>query len=294
MTRMQTLRWSALVIVAGAALAVGPCVAGDVVTVGRRAAANRQISMDRIDHGTWDALLQRYVDNRGMVDYTAWNANASDVELLDNYLATLSEASLSEPTSRNGQLAYWINAYNAVTIKGILREYPTSSIRNHTAKVFGYNIWDDLLLHVGDRRFSLNQIEHDLLRKMREPRIHFAIVCASIGCPKLMNRAYTGAELDAQLAQNTRDFFADPGKFRYDVGTNRIQISPILQWFGEDFGPDMRARLATIAPYLPDDASRRLARSGRATVSYLEYDWNLNDQKTAAGGHPRTARAGRR
>ena len=288
---MQTIRWSALFVVLVGALAVGPCVAGEKVTVGRRAPANQQVVMDRIDHAIWDALLRRYVDDRGMVDYTAWKANAADVEALDNYLATLSRASLSQPTSRSGQLAYWINAYNATTIKGILREYPTSSIRNHTAKIFGYNIWDDLVLSVGDRTFSLNQMEHDVLRKMREPRIHFAIVCASIGCPKLMNRAYTAAQLDTQLAQSTRDFFADPAKFRYNAGSGQMQISPILQWFGEDFGPGIRERLASIAPYLPDDPSRALARGGTAQVSYLGYDWNLNDQATAPRTNPRTARA---
>ena len=99
--------------------------------------------------------------------------------------------------------------------------------------------------------------------------------------------------MDVQLAQSTRDFFADPSKFRSDSRSGRIHVSPILKWFAEDFGSSMSGRLATIAPYLPDDASRRLAESGRAQLSYLPYDWNLNDQATASARTPRTERARR-
>ena len=171
------------------------------------------------------------------------------------------------------------------TIQGILREYPTSSIRNHTAKFIGYNIWDDLLLFVGDRQYSLNQIEHEVLRKMGEPRIHFAIVCASVGCPKLRNRAYTAQSINKQLASNTQAFFADRTKFKFDARTNQIQVSPILDWFEEDFGTTRAEQMATIAPYLPSESAQRLAKSGTARVSYLQYDWALNDQSN----RPRTA-----
>ena len=134
--------------------------------------------------------------------------------MLAEYLRHLSQASRSQQASPQARMAYWINAYNALTIHGILREYPTSSIRNHTAKVFGYNIWDDLLLPVGDSHFSLNQIEHEVLRKMAEPRIHFAIVCASNGCPPLSNRAYWASQLEQQLAEGCRRFFADPSPLK--------------------------------------------------------------------------------
>jgi len=168
-----------------------------------------------------------------------------------------------------------------VTLKGILREYPTDSIRNHTAKLWGYNIWDDLYLAVGDGKYSLNQMEHEILRKAGEPRIHFAIVCASIGCPRLLARAYTPEQLDAQLAINTQQFFSDPSKFRYDAASSQIWISPILSWFAGDFGSNLAAQMATIAPYLPDEAAQQLARSGSARVAYLEYDWGLNDRAKA-------------
>jgi len=118
-----------------------------------------------------------------MVDYRRWNASQEDRQALDEYVVHLSAANLEEKASRNSRLAFWINAYNAVTMYGILREYPTSSIRNHTAKVVGDNIWNDLKLDVGGRLDTLNDMEHKILRKMGQPGIHFAIVCASVGCP---------------------------------------------------------------------------------------------------------------
>ena len=108
---------------------------------------------------------------------------------------------------RESQLAFWINAYNAVTIRGILREYPTTSIRSHTPRLFGYHIWKDLKLYVGGKPYSLDQIEYEVLRQMDEPRIHFATVCASISYPNLLNEAYVPGELEIQLAANAKDFF---------------------------------------------------------------------------------------
>lgn len=261
-------------------LAVSSCEAGPTVTVGANVAAAQRVAIEKIDHSAWDALLQKYVDERGFVDYSAWKASASDQQALDGYLRHLSSASLGGKPSREARLAFWINAYNAATVKGILREYPTTSIRNHTAKLIGYNIWKDLVLPVDGKNYSLEQIEHEVLRKMSEPRIHFAIVCASIGCPRLLNRAYTASELNEQLSTNAKAFFADKSKFTYDTRRRTIQVSPILEWFATDFGASAADQMRTIAPYLPDDAAKKLAQSGAASVSYLDYDWNLNDRKT--------------
>ena len=175
-------------------------------------------------------------------------------------------------------MAYWINAYNAVTVEGILREYPTSSIKNHTGLV-GYNIWDDLLLRVGDESRSLNAIEHEILRKLGEPRIHFAIVCASIGCPRLLNEAFLAERLDEQLSENARHFFAQSRNFRIDDAANTVYLSSILSWFGGDFGSSQAEQLAWVAPYFADDAAREAAAAEGVTVKYLDYDWNLNEQK---------------
>ncbi|GIW95487.1 MAG: DUF547 domain-containing protein [Pirellulaceae bacterium] len=255
----------------------GTLLAGPVITVGVRVAPGSQIPAEKIDHSAWDALLQKYVDSTGFVDYSSWKAAAGDQRQLESYLNHLSTASISPSTPKAVQLAFWINAYNALTIHGILREYPTSSIRNHTARLFGYNIWKDLQLLVNNRPYSLEEIEHQILRKMQEPRIHFAIVCASVGCPRLLNRAYTAEKLEEQLSANATAFFADSSKFRVDVNSGVVYVSPIFDWFGTDFGPDPVAQLQSVLRYLPEK-ERQFVSQGRFRVKYLDYDWSLNDQ----------------
>ena len=254
-------------------------LAGEKTRLGRNWSPQDRVSFDRIDYAIYDALLSRYVDQRGDVDYSAWKSSSSEVASLDHFLDHLSRADPNRKSSSSARLAFWINAYNAVTIKGILREYPTSSIKNHAAKLYGYNIWHDLLLKVGTQEYSLDQIEHKILRKMGEPRIHFAIVCASRSCPRLRAEAYRPQTLERQLSDNTRAFFADPQNFRYDVRRRHIEVSKILDWFGSDFGGDDREVLAAIAIYLPNEQARQLAALGRVRISYFKYDWSLNDQR---------------
>jgi hypothetical protein len=253
-------------LVSGADIIVGPAIP---------AAQRRPLS--RIDHSAWNTLLQKYVDDRGMVNYRNWQASSKDLQTLDQYLQQLGQS--NGQGTREEKLAFWINAYNALTIKGILREYPTSSIRNHTAKVFGYNIWKNLKLQVGGTPVSLDDMEHQILRKMNEPRIHFAIVCASIGCPRLLNEAYQADTLDEQLTRNAKAFFADSTKFQYDSAQQTFRVSPILEWFGEDFGESTPAQLKRVAAWIPDPKVAQVAASGRGTITYLDYDWGLNAQK---------------
>lgn len=250
----------------------GRCEAGPKVFLGIKNVPE-PISMDQVDHSAWTQLLQKHVDPAGNVNYRAWHASPPDQQQLDQYLLALSAASSSIAASKESQLAFWINAYNAVTIKGMLREYPTTSIRNHTAKLFGYNIWNDLQLYVGGNPISLNDIEHKVLRKMNEPRIHFAIVCASKSCPRLMNEAYLGTKLEQQLNLNAKHFFSQPENFRFDGNT--VTLSAILDWFGEDFGPNNAAVIRRILPLLPDNAAQSIAPD-RVNIRYAEYDWSLN------------------
>jgi hypothetical protein len=253
------------------------CQAGPTITIGASVPQGRQTPLERISHEPWDRLLREYVDQAGMVDYAAWKNSREDLASLDAYLNQLSAAAIAGDSPREAQLAFWINAYNAVTVKGILREYPTSSIRNHTARVFGYNIWKDLQLQVGGKAYSLEAMEHEVLRPMGEPRIHFAIVCASRGCPRLLDEAYVADRLDEQLTGNARAFFADPTKFTVDARSGVVEVSPILKWFATDFGRDTHAQLQTIAPYLPD-AARQIVGRGGVRMLYLDYDWGINDK----------------
>lgn len=254
------------------------CHAFPRVSVGANVPAAQRVSMSNIDHAAWDALLRKYVDRQGNVAYAAWQKTASDSQLLDRYLVTLSQADEKLPASKAAQLAFWINAYNAVTIKGILREYPTTSIRNHTARLYGYNIWKDLRLVVGGEPISLEDIEHKRLRGLDEPRIHFAIVCASRSCPRLLGEAYQADKLEQQLKTNAIHFFAQPANFQFDAANRRFQLSSILKWFADDFGNSQAARLRQIAPYLSTRAAYDAAVANTVDVTYLDYNWELNDQ----------------
>lgn len=273
-----------LVAIAFGVLSVSNMIRGDAYAgaksyVGLKTPRGQLASMDQIDHSAWDALLKKYVDKNGMVDYRAWQASPEDTGKLKAYLEALSRADPKIAAKREAKLAFWINAYNAVTVSGILKEYPTSSIRNHTAKVLGYNIWHDYQLYVGGSSYSLDSMEHKILRKMSEPRIHFAIVCASIGCPRLLNEAYVPKRLDEQLELNAKDFFGRQQNFKYDTSRGRFQLSAILSWFGEDFGKNDKARLRRIAAWLPSAQSQAAARQGAVSVTYLDYNWELNEQK---------------
>lgn len=274
-----TFSLAAVVAIAAAVLmGTGSDVAqaGDPVWVGQNVRGS--VSMEQVDHTPWDRLLKKHVDRDGYVNYKVWHASSADRQALTAYLNSLSQVNPQAKASKDAKLAFWINAYNAVTVHGILREYPTSSIRNHTAKLFGYNIWKDLKLIVAGQGYSLEHIEHQILRKMSEPRIHFAIVCASVGCPRLLNEAYTAKAVQTQLDTNAKDFFSRKQNFQYDARSRRFHLSSILSWFGEDFGNGQTAQLRTISKWLPDRASQAAAQSGAGSMSFLDYNWNLNDQ----------------
>ena len=245
---------------------------------GKKWPAAQQVSIDNIKHDAFDTLLKKYVDTDGMVDYKAWHNNHTDRLALVNYLDELSKANPNAHAQRNAQLAYWINAYNALTIEGILRVYPTTSIRKHTAKLFGYNIWKKLYLYTGSTKINLDSIEHKVLRQMNEPRIHFAIVCASISCPRLLNEAYTAAKIENQLVTNTTDFFSRSQNLTIDQRSSSLKLSAIMSWFGTDFGDTTAKQIEAIGPYFPE-AAKTFVSSGKYSVKYLDYNWKLNAQK---------------
>lgn len=246
-------------------------------SVGRSWPADQRKAFAQIDHSSFDSLLKKYVNKDGEVNYAAWKNSSTDRKALQDYLVSLSQADRKIQCTPAATLAYWINAYNAVTVEGILAVYPTSSIRNHTKKI-GYNLWKDLKLIVGDTSINLNDIEHEVLRKMNEPRIHFAIVCASVGCPRLLNEAYTAEKIESQLITNTRDFFSRSRNLSYDSNRRQLQLSAIMNWFGSDFGADTNAQVRAVAGYFPE-ALQNVVRQGGYSVGFLDYDWNLNQQR---------------
>jgi len=251
---------------------------GSILMITVQASAQSEVKIvknGRIDHSIYDTLLKRYVDQEGFVAYR--QLKAQDEARLQAYLDALGDVDPEQLRDRAERLAYWINAYNALTIKGILYFYPTKSIREHVS-VIGYNIWKDYKMQVNGTAYSLDDIEHDILRKMGDPRIHFAIVCASVSCPKLLNEPYTGNRLDDQLTRSTRDFFSDPKKFRIDRSAGSVHQSPIMDWYKDDFGKNKMERLAFIKPFLSDADDRAFLDSSGLKVKNLDYDWHLNDQ----------------
>lgn len=276
--RSNVLRSLAATLLLVAAVALAAHLLRERIRVGGPAGRER-ISIDAVNHAPFDALLQKYVDTEGLVAYRRWKDNAADLFALDDYLAELGRADPDAAATSAGRLAFWINAYNALTLKGVLMKYPLTSIKDvvsHTPG--GYNVWRDLLLPVGGADYSLDNIEHDVLRKLGEPRIHFAIVCAAKGCPPLRHRAYTTAGLDEQLADNARRFFARSINYRADA-RRVIHLSQLLQWYGTDFAPNPVEQVRQVRMYFPAADPPAWLDGDDFDVEFdLKYDWALNDQ----------------
>jgi hypothetical protein len=211
------------------------------------------------NHSSWNTLLKKHVSNSGNVNYKAFKINRKS---LLNYIALLSENIPTNKWSKEDKLAYWMNAYNAMTIDLILRHYSIKSIKDIK------NPWDQRFWKLGDKWYNLNEIEHDILRKMNEPRIHFGIVCASYSCPKLLNEAFTDSNLEEQLTQVTKDFLADSE--RNSISENNIQISKIFQWFAKDFKQN-----GSLIDFLNQYSTIKI--SAKAKKTFKDYNWDLNE-----------------
>jgi hypothetical protein len=211
------------------------------------------------EHNLWQNLLQKYVSNKGNVNYKGFKAESA---ILRKYIATLSDNTPTDSWSKNETLAYWINAYNAMTIDLILRHYPIKSIKDIDKP------WDQRFWKLGETWYNLNDIEHEILRKMNEPRIHFSIVCASFSCPKLSNKAYTAAQLETQLTKATKDFLSDFA--RNEITADNIKLSKIFQWFSKDF-----KRNGSLIDFL--NVYSEIKISDHAKKSFKEYNWDLNE-----------------
>lgn len=230
------------------------------------------------DHSAFDGLLKKYVKD-GRVDYKTWLAK--DLKSLDAYLETV-KAQDPEALSKDQKMTFWINVYNAWTIRSILKHYPLKSIMEITkGKLKGqpdFDVWKNNPLKIHGQDYHLDGMENKILRPMGDARIHFAVNCASIGCPPLRGEAYTADKLDAQLTDNGKVFFADPGKFKADVAAKSVQLSKIFDWYKDDFGTKHSEIQKALAPYAPSADIRKLMETGTAKVSFLDYDWNLNSQ----------------
>lgn len=242
-------------------------------------------------------VLSTYVNDEGMVDYRGLQSNRAT---LDRFVASMArlDPKVYEAWNEKKKIAFWINAYNSLTLRVIIDHYPIkkggflSGIRfpkNSIRQIPG--VWDKIEHTVMGRQMTLDVIEHETLRKQfNEPRIHMALVCAAMGCPSLRNEPYTGERLDAQLEDQSRRFLRNPAKFRIDRGSNAVRLSSIFKWFGGDFGKKYQTKEfqqanASVRPVLEfvsrhaSDQDAQYLKKQQYRIEYLNYDWTLNEQR---------------
>jgi len=213
----------------------------------------------QLDHSNWDQLLKKHVNDSGNVDYKAF---AKDISALVQYLDYLAGNQPNDEAPKPEKLAYYINLYNAATVKLILDNYPTKSIKDIK------NPWGKDMVQVGGEKISLGDLEHKILRKMDEPRIHFAINCASYSCPKLLNTAFNASNLEKLLEQTAIDFINDPK--RNTVSMEKAALSEIFSWFKKDFTQE-----GSLIDFINKYAYHKITSNTK--ISYLNYNWALND-----------------
>lgn len=214
-----------------------------------------------IDHSAWTKLLQKHVSSNGNVDY---NGFKNDRTALDSYLKMLSENKPTKNWSAQEQMAYYINTYNAYTVDLILDNYPVESIKDIDGP------WTKSIIPIGNTNMSLAGIENSLLKKMGDPRFHFAINCASISCPKLMKEAFTAAKINEQLDEAASQFINSD---KNDISAKSAQISSIFDWYKKDFTQNEQS----IVQFLNKYSNNKL--NAGATITYKNYDWGLNEAK---------------
>lgn len=221
-------------------------------------------------HDLWNSLLKKNVSTTGKVNYKGF---ITDSVKFNTYLKLISSHKPDEKTwSVNEQKTFWINAYNAFTVKLIMDNYPVKSINNvlSKAKIAAKSPWDFKFIKIGNESFSLNTIEHEKLRKtFGDARFHFVLVCAAKSCPILLNEAYTADKLEMQLETQTKLFLND--KVKNIVSPNTIKISKLFEWYASDF----KSEKTTLIDFINKYSKTKI--NPKASISYLEYSWDLNE-----------------
>jgi hypothetical protein len=240
--------------------------------------ASDETSVERIDHGAWQEILDGYVaaDQSGvnLVDYEALQANAGDAAKLAGYLEYLQGLD-PRGYSRAEQMAYWINLYNALTVKVVLDAYPVETIRDIHEGVVPYTgPWDDVHANVAGEDLTLNHMEHGILRPIwQDERIHYAVNCAAYGCPHLLDTAFTAANTEELLDAGARDYVNNARGVDV-VDEDFIVISSIYDWYAEDFGDTEPSVMEHLVEHAEDDLEGFL--EGFEGALEYDYDWSLN------------------
>lgn len=230
-----------------------------------------------VDHSAWDRILKAYVvpSPDGVNRFAYGRVSARDREALKSYLAMLQSVKVTALNAAE-QRATWINFYNALTIEVVLDHYPVKSIRDIGGGLFTIGPWKKELVTVEGRKLSLDNIEHDILRKTwNDPRVHYAVNCASMSCPNLMAEAFTGANLEEMLNRGASDYVNHPRGVKVTKG--RVRFSEIYSWYRKDFGADTAALLRHLSAYAGPELKKQLA--GIESIEGYDYDWSLNEAK---------------
>ena len=238
------------------------------------------------EHDLFDQVLHKYVNDDGLVNYAALSTDRDGLDAYVDSLALYSPPSTPGrfPTPAHG-LAYWINAYNAFVIRGIVDKYPLASVKD--AFLFS-GFFNRQKFVAGMRELTLDDIENGIIRpEYRDPRIHFAVNCGALSCPQLYNRAFTGQTLDSMLERGIERFAVNPKHIRLEGG--QLTLSKILDWYGKDFSawfpanrenPDNRPTIVNyLLPYLSPEIASQLLHSSDIDIAYFDYDWALNENK---------------
>ncbi len=222
---------------------------------------------------TFSNLLKTYVVDSGFVDYDAWKANPEDVAKLQGFIGEMADYDSSDLTG-DEELAFWINAYNAITLNEVLKRYPLESVRPRFLGLPVTTFFTKKEHTVNGEAYSLDDIENNVLRKLGEPRIHFAINCASTSCPVLRPEAYRAEVLGQQLDEQAVTFVNDPARNRFDAETKQASLSKIFDWFKKDFDA-----VGGVPSYLSQFATgdaKTVLESDQLSIEYLTYNWALN------------------
>lgn len=234
-------------------------------------------------HRQWSALLAKHVTwiDQGVASKVDYPGFINDQPGLEAYLTSLSNVPRTEYDAWTAEqrLAFLINAYNAFTLKLVIAHYPVESIKD-IGGLFG-NPWKQAFIPLLGQTLTLDQLEHSMIREpgvFDEPRIHFAVNCASVGCPALRNEAFIAERLDKQLQDSQRRFLSDPSRNRFDPTRQRFQVSKIFDWYGDDFAK----RWGSLPAYLRQqtslvsDPQHAPASEEALEVEFMDYDWSLN------------------
>lgn len=265
----MTLTRRALLATATAAIALPAAAAPRARLIDRR--WTRFGTAAEPDHGAWDEILRTHLtvpaDGIARFDY-----RGAPKSRIDAYVASLAGV---DPTTlpQAAAFAYWVNLYNALTVRTVMAAYPVRSIRDIGGGLFGGGPWRKELVQVAGQPLSLDDIEHGILRPVwRDPRIHYAVNCASLGCPNLAPRAFTAGRLGQMLDAGAAAYVAHPRGV--EVGARGLLVSSIYRWFAEDFGGTDAGLIAHLATHAAPEKAAAIRASGR--VAGDRYDWSLN------------------